>query len=281
MEDNIYIKKIPSKDNRLKRFVHHDPRSKNYKFDTSKLAIQSVTHIRHIPILNQGQLGSCTGNAGIGDIASDPLFNTIPKNSKYSLNESGAIKLYSDAEVIDGNGGYPPNDFGSSGLSIAKALKNANLISSYQHTFSMDDALKASTLYPFMFGTNWYDGMFYPDNDGRVHITGEIAGGHEIVCRQIDAENKRVWFDNSWGLSWGLQGRFYLTFADFETLLHQDGDVVILLPNITPVPSHQIVSDADKLLANAIRSWTPKATQSSLDTTFMNAIRVWLSGKGI
>lgn len=228
---------IPSRDPRLKRHIHHDERSRQFAFPTEGLTVQTVKHLRHIPILDQGQVGSCTGNAGIGDLAVDPLFGALPGSPRYALDESGALKLYSDAEVIDGDGPYPPNDNGSSGLSIAKALKNAGLISGYQHTFSLDAALKALSVTPFIFGTNWYDSMFNPDADGRVHISGSIAGGHEIMCRECDAENQRVWFDNSWGESWGVGGRFYLTFEDFGTLLAQQGDVTVLLPLTVPAPT--------------------------------------------
>jgi hypothetical protein len=251
----IVKEKIPAHDPRLKRFVYHDSRSLNYKFDTSKSSIINVTHTRYSPILDQGQVGSCTGNAGIGAISCDPLYSTIPTNPMYALNESGAVRLYSAAETIDGDGPYPPNDNGSCGLSIAKALKSANMISSYQHVFSANDALLAASQYPFIFGTNWYSGMFNPDADGRVHITGSIAGGHEILCRQVDATNRHVWFDNSWGTSWGVHGRFYLTFDDFNTLMSQQGDVIIMLPDAAPAPAPVPTTSADIALAAAMRSW--------------------------
>lgn len=229
--------RIESRDRRLGRHIHHDSRSLNYKFDTRGLTVQNVTHFRHAPIFDQGDVGSCTGNAGEGCIATDPLYVADPPSGKYAgLDEAAALLLYSDAETIDGDGPYPPNDNGSSGLSIAKALLAAGYISSYQHVFTSADALAAASTYPFIFGTNWYEAMFTPDSDGRVHISGAIAGGHEILCRQIDATNQRVWFDNSWGASWGVAGRFYLTFADFATLLSQDGDVVIMIPAAAPAP---------------------------------------------
>lgn len=232
----IHYEKIPSTDPRLGRHIYHDDRSKLYPFDTSGLTIVNVKHTRHIGILDQGQLGSCTGNAGIGSLGTDPLFATLPTNLKYPLNESGAVSLYSDAEKIDGGAGYPPEDNGSHGLSIAKALKNAGLISGYQHTFTLQDALKAGSTYPFITGINWYQNMFNPDADGRVHLAGSLAGGHEIEMNEIDADNGRIWFCNSWGANWGVQGRFYLTWEDYDTLLGQQGDVTVLLPVTSPAP---------------------------------------------
>lgn len=232
----IYVEKIPTTDNRLKRHVRHDSRSKNYQFDTRGLTIQDVLHNRSIPILDQGDVGSCTGNAGIGDLATAPF--TPIKGNKYSLDEEGAQHLYSDAQILDGNGPYPPNDNGSSGLSVAAAMKNAGLISSFQHTFSLEGALKALTKYPIMVGTNWYQDMYMPDADGRVHPTGRLVGGHEYLARQIVTDGKQVWFDNSWGeKEWGINGRFYMTFEDFGFLLAQRGDVTVPIPKSdNPVP---------------------------------------------
>jgi hypothetical protein len=233
--------------------VYHDSRSRLFSFDTKGRTLTSVTHQRFISILNQGQVGSCTGNAGIGALGSNPLYKTA--QNKYSLDQNGALKLYSEATVIDGGSPYPPTDDGSYGLSIAKALQNTGVISGYQHTFSLNSALLALTVYPILVGINWYQGMFTPDPDGRVRITGALAGGHEIVARQIDAENSRVWFDNSWGPTWGVKGRFYLTFADLGTLLSQQGDVIVLLPKTGPTPAPVPTVNADATLAAAMKNW--------------------------
>ena len=248
---------ISSTDKRLGRQINHDSRSLNYTFNTKGLKVISTVHSRHIGILDQGQVGSCTGNAGIGALATDPLFQSLNNETVYALNETGALKLYSDAETIDGDGPYPPQDNGSSGLSIAKALKKAGIISSYQHAFDSLTAITALSQHPFIFGTYWYNGMFTPDADGRVHLNGSIAGGHEILCREVDAVNQRLWFDNSWGTSWGVNGRFYLTFADFDILLKRSGDVIIFIPStITPpTPSPVAVLTDDQKLAVALRIW--------------------------
>lgn len=214
---------------KLGRKVNHDPRSLHYAFDTTNIEITDIEHERLIPVLNQGEVGSCTGNAAIGCIYTSPF--TIPEYPVFQPTEDGAISLYSAAEEIDGDGPYPPNDNGSSGLSVAKSLLNVKMISSYQHTFTLQDALKALTHYPIITGINWYEDMFTPDSDGRVHPTGALAGGHEIEAYKIDTENGRIWFYNSWGTDWGINGTFYMTWEDYETLLLEDGDVTVLIPN--------------------------------------------------
>lgn len=259
METIIHKERIPSLNPKLKRHIEHDPRSRSFGFDTKGLTVVSVTHKRYISILDQGSVGSCTGNAGVGTLGSDPIYPKLPTDPYYSLNQQGAVKLYSDAAVIDGSGPYPPNDFGSTGLSIAKALKKANLIGAYQHTFSLNGALKALSIYPILVGMNWYNGMFKPARDGKVSITGPLMGGHEVMAREIDAKKSIVWFDNSWGSSWGVNGRFYLTFKDFETLLKRQGDVIVLLPKDisipTPVVNVKTTNKEDEAIAIAMRAW--------------------------
>ena len=259
---DVIRNKVISCDVRLNRQVCHDSRSRHFNFDVSAVKVlQSVKHERHIPILDQGALGSCTGNAGIGALASHPLYRPYPYKSRFSLNQFGAIALYSAATMIDGPPSYPPSDVGSSGLSIAKVLLRAGSISSYQHTFNLDDALKALTLYPILVGMNWYQNMSIPDSDGRAQPKGKLLGGHELVARELDTSKGLVWFDNSWGPGWGVNGRFYLTYNDFKHLLSQQGDVIVLIPllqppNPTPAPPIKVVTDHDDvLIAAAMRTW--------------------------
>ena len=237
MERVIWKERIPSRDKRLNRHIHHDERSRNYTFDTTGLKLANTTHVTHIGILDQAQVGSCVAETGTYYQATTPIFEALPKTLPYPLTQPGAYALYSDLETFDGDGPYPPNDFGSSGLTLASVLKNKGVISSYQHTFTLNDALLALTQYPIAVGIYWYDGMFTPDADGRVNISGFIAGGHEIIGYKLDVDNQRVWFHNSWSNTWGVNGDFYLTWADLGNLLSQQGDVIVMLPlNVNPAP---------------------------------------------
>ena len=288
----IFKEKILATDPRLGRHIHHDSRSFAYKFDTSGLALKSVKHKRRMPIFDQGNIGSCTGNAGIGCLATEPFYQDVASTAYrqfqysaqikeiYTFDEAGAVQLYSDATHADDYPGqYPPDDTGSDGLTIAKILKQAGKISGYQHTFSLDDALLALTKTPFITGVDWYDAMFHPDADGRVHPKGSLAGGHEIVADEIDAENERVWFSNSWGDDWGVIGRFYLTFADYGALLARQGDVTIFVPLSQPIPTPiPGPEEFDAELAAVARTWVTRR-HGGVNAKMSKALRTWLTNK--
>jgi hypothetical protein len=181
---------------RLGRHVNHDPRSRQFAFDGSNVSLKTAKHQRYIPVLDQGDLGSCTGNAATGWLgtsvgwASIAALTPILSTTDVVQDEKFAVQLYSDATKADPYpGDYPPEDTGSDGLSVAKVLKARGLISGYTHTFSLDDALSALSTQPVIIGINWYESMFDPASNGLVTISprSPVAGGHEVVLENKPA----------------------------------------------------------------------------------------------
>lgn len=208
---------------RLGRHVQHDPRSREF---VAALAprVQSVTHNATGLPLNQGNIGSCTANALCGALDSLPNFA-----GGTPLNEQEAVSVYELETKLEGDP-YPPNDPGGSGLMVCKAAKQLGLISSYHHAFGIQQALQALVLRPVITGINWYTSFDQPDRQsGLVELApgATIRGGHEIVADEIDADNQLVWFWNSWGTSWGVGGRFCMSFDTWGQLLQQKGDVTV------------------------------------------------------
>jgi hypothetical protein len=216
---------------RLGRHVEHDPRSRDYAYEAKVATLIDVVHKRHGGIFDQGQLGSCTGNAACGAKNTEPLYHS---GSTHLIAEAGAVDIYSLATRLDGvsDGYYPPTDTGSSGLAVAKAMKQEGMIGSYSHAFDIDAALAALQAGPIITGVNWYEGFDTPDANGLVKIAGQIRGGHELVGRgYVSAPNPDdalILLDNSWGLGYGNGGHFYWTVATWKKLLAQQGDVTIL-----------------------------------------------------
>jgi hypothetical protein len=211
----------------LGRHVEHDPQSRQYAA-IGHLAqpdeqIVSVLHKRHAPPYNQGDLGSCTGNAEAGLLMTDPYYA-----AGRNLTEKDAIKLYEKATRLDRIGGqYPPDDTGSSGLAVMKAARSFGYISGYRHTFGLHDALKVISSVPAITGVGWYEGFDKPDPHGFVRISGSVRGGHEFEIVGLDTETKRVRACNSWGPDWGDGGFFEFSWDDFDRLLNEHGDVTV------------------------------------------------------
>jgi hypothetical protein len=210
----------------LGRNVNHDPRSLSFEAPRAAERVP-VLHRRYSPVLDQGSLGSCTGNAMAHAVNMKPLH--IPKTR--FLNQGDAVALYSRASAIDPFGGqYPPTDTGSDGLSVCKAAKEKGLITGYRWAFGLDHTLDALQLGPVLVGISWHMSMFYPDKRGYVHPDGNQVGGHEIVLFGDDTKGKLT-FLNSWGSGWGRAGRFHLTYEDFDALLRDQGDVAVPVRN--------------------------------------------------
>ena len=56
---------------RLGRHVEHNPQSRAFSVGTA--AVKTVTYRRHGKAFDQGELGSCTGNAMAGVLMTEPL----------------------------------------------------------------------------------------------------------------------------------------------------------------------------------------------------------------
>lgn len=229
---------------RLGRHVEHDERSIAFAHHVvPKSAIASVAWPRRIPILDQGNLGSCTGNAVTGLIGTDSKGRiatssvTVTADTKgvfkagtRKLDETFAVDIYKlNTRLDEFAGGYPPDDTGSSGIAAAKSGQQLGLFSKYTHAFSYDAMLTALQVGPVIIGIPWYNSMYSPTSAGQVTVStaSGLAGGHELLVREYNATTDVVWIDNSWGTGWGKAGRAYIKGADMKLLLSNSGDVTV------------------------------------------------------
>jgi len=225
---------VPGK--RLGRHVDARLRQLARPYAGPRKAVTSVTWTRNIPILDQGDVGSCTGNAMTGALGTGPLFAALPAG--VTLDENEALKLYSEAETIDGDGPYPPADNGSTGPSVAKAAEDDGLISGFTHYTDLDSTLQALMDGPVILGVNWYSSFDTPAADGTVSIAADayVRGGHEVVARVVDTQAQVIGLDNSWGTSYGANGSFRMSYATLERLLAENGDCTAPEPLKAPTP---------------------------------------------
>jgi len=236
--EHIYLEEqvVPGK--RLGRQVRHDSRNRAYAYNRRLRDLTTQLWARSLPILDQGDLGSCTGNMMVGALGTDPIVQTLPIGHPV-LNESFAVTIYSGAEKLDGGQGYPPEDEGSSGPSVAQVTKTMGLISGYTHGFSLTDLLDALEDGPLGIGANWYDSMDSPDSTGLVTISPNayVRGGHEFLCRGKDVNKKLIFCDNSWSSDWGNNGSFSMSWDTATRLLAEQGDVTVPVPLSAPAPT--------------------------------------------
>jgi hypothetical protein len=210
----------------LGRVQRHDERSRDFPAEVAPLV--SVRWPNRGAVLDQGQVGSCTGNAMASALNHDPIALHRPGAL---LDESDAVRLYSAATRLDRfRGVYPPTDTGSSGLAVCKAAKRAGLITSYRHAFGLPAALGALARGPVLIGIPWLRAMFTPRPDGSLDVSGAVAGGHEVCLDELDVERELVWLTNSWGQGWGLAGRASLRWTELGHLLMQGGDCTVPVP---------------------------------------------------
>jgi len=240
------IPTLPTNPYPLGRHVNHDDRSLTHAFAARPeafLTIQSVTWTRRAPILDQGQLGSCTGNAAAGWVGTD---NALRQGNP-RVTEDDAVGYYEAATLLDPYpGSYPPDDTGSDGLSVTKVLEDEGLVDSYSHGFSLNDLRAALQSTPVLIGIPWYEQMFEPSSRGYVTIGGALAGGHEVVVDSLDEDMQSIGFANSWSASWGQDGWGRMTFATVEQLLSEDGDVTV--PHalvVSPIPPEPVPPSPD------------------------------------
>lgn len=233
----MYVARIPSTNAQLGRHVEHDTRSLGYDVLSSPLAsfkawclarssspAKGVVWTRYSPILDQGQLGSCTGNAMTGLLGCAPFSADAKMAAQF--NETFAVRLYSAATKIDAfAGAYPPDDTGSSGLAVAKAAKAMGLITKYSHAFTTNALIYALTKAPVIVGVPWYESFFTPDHNGVITIGGKVAGGHEFLVRGYEPYSKMFLADNSWGTGWGQGGSFHFSVDTWNALRKQKSDI--------------------------------------------------------
>ena len=169
--------------------------------------------------LDQGSEGACTGFATSHEAAARPV---IVKG----ITNDVARQIYYRARQLDE---WPGENYeGSSVLGAVKAGTENGWYSEYRWAFSENDlALAVGYRGPAILGINWYEGMGSPDNNGLIKPTGDVLGGHAILCNGYNVKRGLYRLHNSWGRDWGINGDCFISQSDLARLLKEQGEACI------------------------------------------------------
>ena len=195
------------------------------------------------PVYDQGQLGSCTGNAIAAAVAFDlkrqKAREFAPSRLFIYYNErllEGTVSLDNGAYIRDGVKSvnkqgvtseviWPysdanPGPFTTKPTTQAYAEALNHQVTTYMRVTQTLTAIRQCLAdgFPIVFGFSVYE-SFESDVVAQTGImpmpkrSEQLLGGHAVLCCGYDDSKQAFLIRNSWGTSWGLGGYFWMPYA--------------------------------------------------------------------
>lgn len=184
-------------------------------------------------VFDQGNLGSCTGNAIAGAFAfAHPGFIASRLMAYYNARAlEGTVRQDAGAQIRDVVKGmnktgacaertwpYLITKFANKPSASAFAEATQHRVSNYQRLTSLDDMLAClGSGEPFVFGFSVYD-AFESEEVAKTGVLNmpaaseQLLGGHAVVAVGYNQKTQRFKIRNSWGADWGQNGYFTIPF---------------------------------------------------------------------
>jgi C1A family cysteine protease len=188
---------------------------------------------------NQGQLGSCTANALVGNLeflemkagkpATDLSRLFIYYNERAlegTVNEDAGAMIRDGIKTLVHQGAcaekkwpYVITKFSVKPPAACYRQGMAHQVTSYHRVVTVQEMrMCLAEGYPFVFGFTVYESF----ESAAVAKTGtlnmpkrreQVLGGHAVMAVGYNDATKRFLIRNSWGTDWGMQGYFTMPYA--------------------------------------------------------------------
>lgn len=189
------------------------------------------------PVFDQGQLGSCTGNAlaaalGFihqGFIASRLFIYYGERVIEHDTKADNGAQIRDGVKVLHKTGAPPESDWPYDIAKFAKRPVHKAYTDAHQHKISSYSRLTAADYrtcladgFPFVIGFTVYDNFESAETAKTGIVTmpsGQVLGGHAVCVIGYDRNGPAAdcyEVRNSWGSDWGDGGNFWIPAAYLE-----------------------------------------------------------------
>lgn len=244
MTREIEVKAFPSEDPRLDWVSKHDQRSLDNYPMAERLATQAVEiqPRRWHPgvTLDQGREGACVGFGWTQELLTSPR----PFDTTATVGSNYAQGYYHETLLHDDIPGEA--DTGTSVLAGAQTAVRRGHMDEYRWCENVEEIRDSIiTEGPVVIGIPWYYDMYWTRDSGLVTVGGDVVGGHCILLdeyhpgKRLVGEDYHARFEgfgwhNSWGNSYGVNGRGFIRIEDLRDLLKDWGEACV------PVGRHRV-----------------------------------------
>lgn len=210
--------------------IHHDPRNKDFRalvIPPPRSPTPKNLGWYTNTVFDQGDSSRCTTEAAIGLLHTNPYRPQHVPDQKLLDEPAERQAFYLSSKELDP---WPGTDYdGTSTDAPFKLLRNRGLISAWRWLFGEAEVREYLRWYgPVVVGTLWFWDMFEPNKKGFINVSGNEAGGHAYRIVQYSPIRNAYRIVNSWGPSWGQDGRAWISASDLSSLLNSTGEAVTI-----------------------------------------------------